>query len=422
MFPSHDQCDIIGGEPIVRRLNPLNVHTVRSGESNRIEDSDIIIVMGYMSPGQIVDEYHEFLTPKEISMIEEGMETSDAESAIDIGRYPDLPLRMQDSIELSVLSNDLSYGSPFDNNGNLRVIKVYWKSMRKMLKVKYYDEEGDVQYELFDEDYKIDKSKGEEAEILWVSEWWEGHKIGGTASSEDDDRAIYCKMRPRPVQFRSMENPSKCHPGIVGQVYQTNDNDGVALMDRMKPYQYLYNILAYNTELMIAKNHGKIMRVNVAEIPEKWDPDLWLSFAQGMNVAFYDPFKEGNKGASQGKMVGSLGAGQAPVIDMEMGNSIQLYMDMMQFIKFELGEIAGVSAARQGQIHNRQAVGNTEREVTQSSHITEYWFLEHDQVKLRVLECLLETAKHAWSDRNNKKVQHVLDDGATMLFDTEIEP
>lgn len=410
------QCDIIGGEPIVKRLNPLNVHTVRSGESPLIEDSDIITIMGYMSPGQIIDEYHDHLTPAEISRIEEGLTTTTAKNGINIGNRPELPLKVDNSIELSMLANDLSYGSPFDNNGNIRVTKVYWKSMRKLKKVKFYDEQGDVQYDLFDEDYKIDKTKGEEETILWVSEWWEGHKIGGLGGSLEDESAIYCKMQPRPVQFRSMENPSKCHPGIVGTIYNTNDNNGVSLMDRMKPYQYLYNILSYNAELSVAKNYGKIMRINMAEIPENWQVDKWLSFAQGMNAAFYDPFKEGNKGASQGKLAGAMNS-QAPVIDMEMGNTIQLYMNMMAFIKQELGEIAGVSSARQGQISNREAVGNVEREVTQSSHITEYWFLEHDSVKVRVLECLLETAKHAWKDKHNKKVQHVLDDGATIMFD-----
>jgi hypothetical protein len=139
-----------------------------------------------------------------------------------------------------------------------------------------------------------------------------------------------------------------------------------------------------------------------------------------MNAAFYDSFKEGNKGAAMGKVAGGMNP-QAPVIDMEMGHTIQLYMNMMAYIKQELGEIAGVSAARQGQIHQRQAVGNTEMEMNQSSHITEYWFLEHDQVKIRVLECLLETAKYAWKDTKNKKIQYILDDGASMLLNLDGE-
>lgn len=415
------QVDIIAGEPTLRVVNPMNIHTVRSGESNYVEDADIIVISTYMSPGQVIDDYHDELTPSEIDDIESGLaKNTTAESGLSIGYKPDLAIRMDEAIDLAVLENDLGYGSPFDNNGNIRVTRVYWKSLRKMKKVKYYDEAGDEQWDLFDEHYKIDKSAGEEEEIIWINEWWEGHKLGGSIGSVVDDRAIYTRMRPKPIQFRSMENPSKCHPGIVGTIYNTNDNEGVSLMDRMKPYQYLYNILAYNTELAVAKNHGKIMRLDISQVPENWEIDKWLSYAQGMNLAVFDGFKEGNKGVATGKMAGMLQP-QAPVIDMEMGNTIQLYMNMMAFIKQEMGEIAGVTGARQGQISNREAVGNVEREVTQTSHITEYWFMEHDYTKIRVLECLLETAKVAWKDKKNKKVQHVLDDGSTMLFTVDGE-
>lgn len=416
------QADIIAGEPILRRRNPKNVHTVRSGESPYIEDSDIIAIVSYMSPGQIVDEFHEYLTPGEISLIEHQMIGNDSATetgkGINIGHRPDLPIT-PDGILLSSLANNVGYASQFDDSGNIKVTQTYWKSMRKVKKVKYFDENGDEQYDIFDETYKVDKTKGEEETVLWISEWWEGTKIGGEVG-EGDDTAIYVRMRPKPVQFRSMENPSKCHPGIVGTVYNTNDNTGVSLMDRMKPYQYLYNVLAYNTELSIAKNYGKIMRIDLASIPENWQVDKWMSFAQGMNAAFYDSFKEGNKGAAQGKLAGTMNQ-NSPVIDMEMGNTIQLYMNMMAFIKQELGEISGVSQSRQGQIQSRQAVGNTQQEMQQSSHITEYWFLEHEETKLRAMNILLETAKHAWRDKKNKKIQHVLDDGSTTIFEIDTE-
>ena len=409
------QADIIAGEPVFLKHNCLNVFTVRSGESNLIEDSDIIMIVSYMSPGKVIDDYHEYLKPHDVDVIESGFNTSSASnSSIDIGRKPDLALKLDESIDLAVLKGNMDYGYGVDTEGNIRVAKVYWASLRKMLNVKSYDEFGDPFYHLEDETYKIDKTLGEEAKELWIKEWWEGHKIGGGFGTTEE-KAIYVKMQPRPIQFRSMENPSKCHPGIIGTIYNTNDNQGVSLMDRMKPYQYMYNILAYNTELAVSKNYGKIMRLNLADIPENWQIDQWLSFAQGMNIAVYDSFKEGNKGAAQGKLAGSMNQ-NSPVIDMEMGNTIQLYMNMMSFIKQQMGEIAGVSDQRQGQIENREAVGNVERSVTQSNAITEYWFMEHEYVKLRCLEVLLETAKYAWKNKTNKKIQFVTDDGSIKIL------
>ena len=44
------QCDIIGGEPHVEKLNPLDVRVFKSGLSNKIEDASIVIIERYMSP------------------------------------------------------------------------------------------------------------------------------------------------------------------------------------------------------------------------------------------------------------------------------------------------------------------------------------------------------------------------------------
>ena len=92
---------------------------------------------------------------------------------------------------------------------------------------------------------------------------------------------------------------------------------------------------------------------------------------------------------------------------------------MLDFIKRELGEIAGVTQQRQGQIDNRETVGGVERAVTQSSHITEKWFMMHDNTKLRVLETLLETAKYAWRNKSHEKLQFISDEMASVI--TEID-
>jgi hypothetical protein len=93
-------------------------------------------------------------------------------------------------------------------------------------------------------------------------------------------------------------------------------------------------------------------------------------------------------------------------------------IQLLEFIKMEMGEIAGVTAQRQGQIANRETVGGVERSVNQSSHITEYWFMLHEECKLRVLETFLETAKIALKG-NNKKTQYILDDQSIQILNIE---
>ena len=50
--------DIIGGEPILRKGNPLNFYALRGGESYKIEDYDIIVEDGYLSVGETIDRFH----------------------------------------------------------------------------------------------------------------------------------------------------------------------------------------------------------------------------------------------------------------------------------------------------------------------------------------------------------------------------
>jgi hypothetical protein len=53
-------------------------------------------------------------------------------------------------------------------------------------------------------------------------------------------------------------------------------------------------------------------------------------------------------------------------------------------------------------VSNRETVGGVERATLQSSHITEWVFITHENHKRRVLECFLETAKAAMRGRNMK--------------------
>ena len=149
---------------------------------------------------------------------------------------------------------------PYDTAGNLRVLKVFWKSRRRIKKVKSYDPiTGEEQFNFYPETYVIDKDKGEEEKILWINEAWEGVKIGSD---------IYVNMRPRPVQYNRLSNPSRCHFGIIGSIYNINDGRPFSMIDMMKPYNYLYDIIHDRLNKLMAKNWVKIIKVDLALVPK----------------------------------------------------------------------------------------------------------------------------------------------------------
>ena len=400
--------DISHGEPVMEKLNPLKVHAVRSGNSDKIEDSSIIIIEDYKSPNQLVDEYFDELKPEEIDCI---LEYSTTSSRGTYAEDNDNHTLFRDTIDLAGQYNSLFelaelnghfFGSNYtDEHGNIRELRVRWKSLRKVKKIKFYDEYGETQYRFESEEYILDKNMGEEETIFWMNEGWEGIKLG---------KDIYLKMRPLPVQYIKANNPSKGHLGIIGQVYNTNQGRAVSMMDRAKNFQYMYDAIFDRLNKAISTNYGKILELDLAKIPSNWEVEKWMHFAVVNKIAVIDSFKEGAHGAATGKLAGNMNNLGGRSIDMETGSYIQQHIQLLEFIKMEMGELCGVSKQREGQIENRETVGGVERSVNQSSHITEYWFMLHESVKIRVLEAFLETAKIALKDVENKKVQYILDD------------
>lgn len=419
------QCDIVGGEPVIERLNPLKVRIFKSGYSNRIEDADMIILEDYWSPGRVIDTYYDVLTTKDVKYIESIPFAQDAESADSMDNIDDRRgfvnthmvgdvIASGDNLffdpEYLFTTDEVDNLLPYDLNGNIRVCRVFWKSRRKIKEVKSYDQEtGEEIYTFYNETYVPDESLGEEEKVFWINEAWEGTKIG-----ED----VYVNMRPRVIQYNRLSNPSRCHFGIVGSIYNLNDNRPFSMVDMMKQYNYLYDAIHDRLNKLMAKNWGKIISLDLAKVPKGWDIDKWLYYAKTNGLAVTDSFKEGNIGAATGKLAGALNNASSGVIDAEFGNSIQQQINLLEFIKMEMSEVAGITKQREGQIANRETVGGVERATLQSSHITEWLFTIHDDLKKRVLECFLETAKIALKGRS-KKFQYILADHSMQIMDID---
>lgn len=419
------QCDIVGGEPVVHKLNPLKVRVFKSGYSNRIEDADIVIIEDFWSAGKIIDTFYDSLSNADIKYIEESPITVNSGVDHNTSNIDERSNFVYGNLtDLSYFNN--GYFDPFtlfdanytfsgsnqyvDNAGNIRVLRVYWKSRRKIKKVKSYDQNtGEEIFSFYPETYVINPAIGEEETVYWINEAWEGTKIG---------KDIYINMRPRIVQYNRLSNPSRCHFGIIGQVYNLNDSKPFSLVDSMKPYNYLYNAIHDRLNKAIASNWGKIMRLDLAKVPKGWDIDKWMYYARINHIAVEDSFKEGNVGNATGKLAGGFNNSSMNVIDAETGNYIQQHIYLLDYIKMEMAEVAGISKQREGQVSNRETAAGVERATVQSSHITEWIFMIHDDVKRRVLECFLETAKAAMKGRS-KKFQYILSDMSSQVMDID---
>ena len=100
-----------------------------------------------------------------------------------------------------------------------------------------------------------------------------------------------------------------------------------------------------------------------------------------------------------------------------MSNVIAEYIQLMDKIEELAGTISGITAQREGAVSSSEMVGNVERSVVQSSHITEPLFWVHNQCKRRVLNMLLNTAKGAWEETGKQKLQYIFDNGERAFLD-----
>lgn len=410
--------DIVANNPIVQLCNPLNIYTYRSGDSNRIEDSDLIIEENFYPMGYVLDYYFDDLTTDEVRALETGAYLESDEGTLNhMAMTPSFSVTdflkdtgQEDLIRVNNGWGD-GLGSPLDSSGNIRVSRVVWKSKRKVGKLTFFDEQNREDIKWVDETYIADTSKGETIKWIWVNEWWEGTKLGNN---------IYTRLRPLPRIGTKSSNPSIVLPPYVGTIYNVNDRKAKSLMGLMSPYQYLFNIYMYQTELAFTTSHGKIARLDIAKKPDDWTTEQWMYYFKIMKVLVEDSFATSQKGIAQGKLAGGFN-NTAGALDLENGAYIQQHLNMLLYIEQQMGRISGVSDQREGQIQTSELVGNTQRAITQSSHITETWFAAHESTKLRVLEVLLETAKYAWKGGKNKKIHHILDDMSSTILNIDTE-
>ena len=424
------QCGIVGGEPFITKLNPMKLRIFGNGYSNHIEDADIIIYEDYWSRGRIVDTFYDELSAADVKKLTEDYPEFGGEPLGAAGNvndaYPFLNskhFRGEDAILVEGHNIDFVYDAfseldggigsallPYDVAGNVRVIHMWWKSKRKILSVKSFNPvTGEEEFDFYPETYVVNEDAGEVATKLWINEAWEGTKIG-----ED----IYVGIRPCLVQHNSISNPSRCHFGIVGTIYNLNESRPYSLVDMMKPYNYLYDAIHAKLVDLIATNWGKILEMDLALKPKDWKIEKWMYFARVNKVLIKDSFNEGNKGAATGKLAGGLNNASKGYIDADWGNSIQNYLDLLQWTKDSMSDLVGINRQREGNTYNRETVGGIERAVLQSSYITDWLFQQHDDTKRRVLECFLEEAKASLRGRS-LKFQYILSDGTRKIMDID---
>lgn len=395
---------IVNGEPCLERINPIYFdYDTETSDLEFIHEAQWCCYEMNMSVTELYDRLYDKMTEKQLNELLDMMSDS-AKGGIN----PEVRKTSLDYPHIKTHTINGFSSNPFDGSGdNIKVYHVCWKSFKKIGFVTIIDPETGMP-----ETYEVDETYKEtgmeiSVEWKWIIETWEGYRAG-----ED----LYIGIEPVEYQYVSSDNPNAQRLPYTGVIYNNTNSRPRSLVSMMKPLQYMYIVLWYRLELAMARDKGKVVNMDITQIPKSMNIDVskWMHYLSALGVNFINPYEEGwdIPGREGGK---PSQFNQITALDLTMANTINQYIMLMDKIESMLSEISGVSKQREGSISSNELVGNVERSVQQSAHITEPWFWTHNQVKRECLNMLLNTAKWAWKDGSKTHLQYILDD-ATRAF------
>jgi len=367
------------GEPHLAVVNPVRFDYDKSPDVDFIEDGEWACAEYRLTPTQLIGSFGEELSNTEIDTI---LKTG----------------YMGTALGADVNDPVWSFKEAEDHNNSL--ISVYhcvWKDLRKVGFLTFISPEtGEEEEKIVDETYKLNKPLGDiSIRWEWIPEVYETYCL---------PQNIYVYMRPVVGQFRDLDNLYISKLPYYGAPSDNVNSQVTSLVDRMKVWQYYYNIIMYRLELLMASDKGKILLMNVNSIPRSSGIDLkkWMYYAEAMKIGWVDPSEDGNRGLDVTNM--------AKEVNMSLISDIQKYVELAGYIEEQCGKSVGITDSMVGQIGSNEAVSNTKQNIQQNSYILEPYFDLHNHVKKNVIEALLNQATISYSDYKGKKLSYFLDD------------
>lgn len=389
---------VLNAEPYAERVNPICFSYDKSPDLDFIEDGSWCCRKMRMPITEVYDRYYDKLEEKDLDKLEEMIGSTPGRNLGDRS-----PVDM--GIQLRIYDNPIFEGS---GKSLVNVWHCCWKSFKKIFYVTTTDDAGQPQINIVDETYQ---PVGNEVSIEpdWIIEVWEGYRAGSD---------LYFGIQPIEYQHVSIDNPNSQKLPYCGAIYSNTNSKPRSLVSILKPLQYMYIVLWYRLELAIARDKGKVVNMDITQIPKSMNisPAKWMHYLSSVGVNFINPYEEGwNIPGREGGKPAQFN--QITALDLTMSNIIAEYIQLMDKIEELAGTISGITQQREGAVSSSEMVGNVERSVVQSSHITEPLFWVHNQCKRRVLNMLLNTAKGAWEETGKQKLQYIFDNGERAFLD-----
>lgn len=263
------------GDPYMERVNPVYFSFDQSPDLEFIEDASWCCRKMRLPVAEVYDRYHDKLSEKDLDKLNEMLT---GRPSNDLGEKD--PVDNFNHIQMHIYDNPV-----FDQKTrhNINVWHCCWKSFKKIKYITFQDENGDAQIEIVDEFYKpVGTEIGIDED--WIVEVWEGYRAGSD---------LYFGIQPVAYQHISIDQPDSQKLPYCGAIYSNTNSKPRSLVSILKPLQYMYIVLWYRLELAIARDKGKVINMDITQIPKSMNitPDRWMHYLSSVGVNFINPYE-----------------------------------------------------------------------------------------------------------------------------------
>ena len=182
-----------------------------------------------------------------------------------------------------------TYSNLYQNQKLIRVSRIWWASQRRICKLTRIIE-GEITVETVDENFLItvppvyDNSllkektaktliSGEHIDSTFIPEWRYVVKIGQNVPYnilnpvvDERDICIYLYGEPLPFQRKSNTNKYEAKPPIEGRRISDKSTISLSLIDQLKPWQIIYNILNNKIIKLLPWDIGPVIQMNESSL------------------------------------------------------------------------------------------------------------------------------------------------------------
>ena len=325
-----------------------------------------------------------------------------------------------------------------------RILRLYWRSLKRIGWLTKINRDGSrIQPEWVDENYKVtiepeyDKSVikeetkdnllyGEHIDWTWVPEWRHVMKISPNQKhtfwlqDRNSLESIYIDGGPVKFQFKGRENPFDSLPPVEGCEFSYLNTDPCSFIDRIKPLQIIYNICMNKVPGKFLKDYGNKVAIdkrilstnNLSSTTEGLDPVAnYEDMLRESDILTYSVSRDALEGAGQPAL--------PSVLPLSTIQEAQLYFQLGQQIKWEAGELIGITRNRLGQNRASETATGINQAIAYSEAQTEKYFEQHSNLMERVRQRMLDAAQYYSTFQESQRAVYMNEKDENVFLEIE---